>query len=80
MINSTEEEAGALGLLIIEPWRNVSHNVRHRPCESPAIQQALVARIINAQDLERNQNFFLYPERVFQSLLRQKDDFELKRN
>lgn len=73
-----EEETGTLGLLVIEPWRNVSHNVQHHPCESPAIQQALVTRIINAQDLERNRNFFLYPARVFHSLLRQRDDFELK--
>lgn len=76
--HSAEEEASVLGLLVIEPWRNVSHNVQHHPCESPAIQQALVTRIINAQDMERNTNFFLYPEKVFRSLLRQKDDFELK--
>ncbi|XP_026226146.1 uncharacterized protein LOC113169173 [Anabas testudineus] len=77
---SPELEAGTLGLLVIEPWRNVSHNVQHHPCESPAIQQALVSRIIKAQDLEQNGNFFLYSESVLRSLLRQKDDFELKTN
>ncbi|GAA6232088.1 uncharacterized protein LOC108893356 [Lates japonicus] len=77
---SREEEASMLGLLVIEPGRNVSHNVQHHPCESPAIQQALVTRIINAQDLERNRNFFLIPEKVFHSLLRQRNDFELKTN
>ncbi|XP_026184493.1 uncharacterized protein LOC113143208 [Mastacembelus armatus] len=76
--NSTEEESGMPGLLVIEPWRNVSHSVQHHPCQSPAIQQALVTRIINAQDLEQNRNFFLYPEKVFHSLVRQRDDFELK--
>eukprot|EP00064_Thunnus_orientalis_P018230 superscaffoldBa00004125_g18324 len=75
---SRDEGAGMLGLLVIEPLRNVSHNVRHHPCESPAIQQALVSRIINAQDLDRNRNFFLYPEKVIHNLLRQNDDFELK--
>lgn len=75
---SRDEEAGMLGLLVIEPLRNVSHNVRHHPCQSPAIQQALVSRIIKAQDLDRNRNFFLYPEKVIHSLLRQNDDFELK--
>ncbi|XP_044077626.1 uncharacterized protein LOC122887952 [Siniperca chuatsi] len=74
------EKVGILGLLVIEQWRNVSHNVQHHPCESPAIQQALVTRIINAQDLERNRNFFLYPDKVFHRLLRQRDDFELKTN
>lgn len=74
------EEVGTLGLLVIEPLRNVSHNVQHHPCQSQAIQEALVTRIMNAQDLERNRNFFLYPEKVFRSLLRQKDDFELKTN
>ncbi|KAK1883335.1 putative ubiquitin carboxyl-terminal hydrolase 3 [Dissostichus eleginoides] len=68
------------GLLVIEPWRNVSHDVQHHPCKSPAIQQALVMRIINAQDLERNRNFFLYQEKVLLSFLRQSDDFELKTN
>ncbi|XP_056253650.1 uncharacterized protein LOC130182620 [Seriola aureovittata] len=77
---SREEDVGMLGLLVIESWSNVSHNVQHHPCESPAIQEALVTRIINAQDLERNRNFFLYPEKVFHSLLRQKNDFELKTN
>ncbi|XP_031163937.1 uncharacterized protein LOC116055983 [Sander lucioperca] len=68
------------GLLVIEPCRNVSHKVQHHPCESPAIQQALVMRIINAQDLERNRNFFQFPEKVLHSLLRQRDNFELKTN
>ncbi|XP_042354685.1 uncharacterized protein LOC121952216 [Plectropomus leopardus] len=74
--NGSDENV--LGLLVIESWRNVSHTVQHHPCESPAIQQALVTRIINAQDMERNRNFFLYPEKVFHSLLRQRDDFEIK--
>ena len=71
-----EEEAGMLGLLVIEPGRNVSHNVQHHPCESPAIQQALVTRVINAQDLERNRNIFLFPEKVLRSLCRQRNDLE----
>ncbi|XP_047462255.1 uncharacterized protein LOC125020795 [Mugil cephalus] len=75
-----EEEGGVLGLLVIEPSRNVSHNVQHRPCESPAIQQALVTRIMNAQDLQRNRNFFLYPDKVFHGLLRQRDHFDLERS
>lgn len=75
---SSDEEGSMLGLLVIEPGRNVSHNVQHHPCQSPAIQQALVSRIMNAQDLERNRNFFLFPEKVFHSLLRQRQDFQLK--
>ncbi|XP_023117633.1 uncharacterized protein LOC111563003 [Amphiprion ocellaris] len=75
-----EEEASQLGLLVIEPLRNVSHNIQHHPCESPAIQQALVTRIINTLDLEQNRDFFLYSSTVFYSLVRQKNDFELKTN
>lgn len=75
-----EEEDSGLGLLVIEPQRKVSHSVQHHPCESAAIQQALVTRIMKAQDLEQNRNFFLYPQKVLQSLLRQRDDFELKTN
>ncbi|KAM4727126.1 uncharacterized protein FYW61_012765 [Anableps anableps] len=75
-----EEEDGKLGLLVIEPQRKVRHNIQHHPCESPAIQEALVTRIMKAQDLRRNRDFFLYPEKVLQSLLRQRDDFELRAN
>ncbi|XP_037322964.2 uncharacterized protein LOC119215160 [Pungitius pungitius] len=70
--------ADVQGLLVIEPGRNVTHKVQHHPCESPALQQALVTRIINAQDMERNRRFFLYPEKLFRGLLSQKDDFELE--
>ncbi|XP_041864985.1 uncharacterized protein LOC121654773 [Melanotaenia boesemani] len=77
---SREEEDSMFGLLVIEFQKNVSHGVQHHPCESPAIQQALVTRIMNSQDLERNRNFFLYSIRVLHSLLRQRDDFELKTN
>lgn len=75
---SEDEEVGVPGLLVIEPQRNVSHSVQHHPCQAPAIQQALVTRIMNAQDLERNRNFFRYADRVFYSLLRQRDAFELR--
>ncbi|XP_032432234.1 uncharacterized protein LOC116728316 isoform X2 [Xiphophorus hellerii] len=68
------------GLLVIEPQKEVSHSVRHRPCESAAIQEALVTRIMKAQDLERNRNFFLYPEKVLRGLLRQRQHFELRAN
>lgn len=75
--NSVGINSGALGLLIIEPLRNVSHSVQHHQCQSPAIQQALVARIMDTLDMEHNKHFFQYTEKVFLSLLRQKDDFEL---
>lgn len=70
-------DGGALGLLVIEPLRNVSHGVQHHQCQSAAIQLALVTRIMDALDMEQNKLFFQYPKRVFHSLLRQKDGFEL---
>lgn len=73
-----EEDDSERGLLVIEPRRKVSHSVQHHPCESAAIQQALVTLIMKAQDLEHNINFFLFPQKVLQSLVRQRDDFELK--
>ncbi|XP_059207661.1 uncharacterized protein LOC131986626 [Centropristis striata] len=79
-LNNTAVYEDVQGVLVIEPLRNVSHNVQHHPCESPAIQQALVTQIMNAQDLERNRNFFLHPEKLFHSLLKQRDDFVLKTN
>lgn len=77
-VYKSEENKNNLGLLIIEPQRNISHSVQHHPCESQAIQEALVVRIMNAQDLERNKNFFLYSNNVFHSLVRQRDDFKLR--
>ncbi|CAN9501166.1 unnamed protein product [Ophioblennius macclurei] len=72
-----EEDGALLGLLVIEPLRNVSHAVHHHACQSPVIQQALVTRIVDAQDLQRNTNFFSSPEKVLQGLFRQAEDFEL---
>ncbi|CAJ1063429.1 uncharacterized protein LOC117813111 [Xyrichtys novacula] len=74
--NSIGEDVSQLGLLVIEPHRNVSHSVQHHPCESPAIQQALVTRIMNALDLVQSKNFFLHSERVLHSLFKQREDFE----
>lgn len=75
--NSSGINSSAMGLLVIEPLRNVSHNVQHHQCESPAIQHALVSRIMDALDMEQNKHFFQYSEKVFYHLLRQEDDFEL---
>ncbi|XP_061817668.1 uncharacterized protein [Nerophis lumbriciformis] len=76
-----DDDAGTRrGLLVIEGGRNISHDVQHHPCESPAIQQALVLRIINAQDLEQSRNVFLYPKKVFYRLVGQKEDFQLRAN
>lgn len=75
--NSSGINSSAMGLLVIEPLRNVSHNVEHHQCESPAIQHALLHRIMDALDMEQNKYFFQYPEKVFYSLVRQEDDFEL---
>uniref|UniRef100_H3CQC4 Uncharacterized protein n=1 Tax=Tetraodon nigroviridis TaxID=99883 RepID=H3CQC4_TETNG len=68
---------GGLGLLVIEPLRNVSHSVQYHQCQSPAIQQALVTRIMDALDMEQNKHFFQYTGTVFHGLLRQKESFKL---
>lgn len=75
--SSAGSSSGSLGLLVIEPLRNVSHSVQHHQCESPAIQQALLTRIMEALDMEQNKHFFQHPGKVFHSLFRQKDGFEL---
>lgn len=75
--SSARINSGAPGLLVIEPLRNVSHSVQHHQCESPAIQQALLTRIMDALDMEQNKQFFQFPRKVLHGLLRQKDVFEL---
>jgi len=70
--------AATEGLLVIEAKRNVSHHVQHRACESPAIEQALAARLLEAQDLEESRDFFLYSPALFSQLLSQRGHFDLK--
>ncbi|XP_029304740.1 uncharacterized protein LOC115019359 [Cottoperca gobio] len=60
-LNSSTGYEDVQGLLVIEPWRNVSHVVQHHACESPAIQQALVTRIINCSGPGEEQKLFLVP-------------------
>ncbi|CAL8307558.1 unnamed protein product [Lota lota] len=66
------------GLLVIEAMRNVSHSVQHRACESPVIEQALATLLLDAQGLEESRDFFLYSQPLFNNLLGQRADFDLK--
>ncbi|KAJ3599142.1 hypothetical protein NHX12_033105 [Muraenolepis orangiensis] len=70
--------AAGEGLLVIEGTRNVSHSVQHRACESPVIEQALAVRLLDAQDLDEIRVFFQYSQQLFDHLLGQRGDFDLK--
>lgn len=76
---SLTKSKGMSGLLVIEPYRNVTHRVQHRPCESKVIEEFLLARIIAAQDIEQSKYFFLHTESDFDDLFKQRGDFELKK-
>ncbi|XP_078140913.1 uncharacterized protein LOC144539497 [Centroberyx gerrardi] len=69
---------GPSGLLVVEPLRNMSHGVRHRACESRAIQRALVERFLAAQDLQRGKDFFQSCQDRHDALMAQRGDFQLK--
>lgn len=73
-----EHATASEGLLVIEAMRNVSHSVQHHACESPAIEQALATRLLDAQDLEESRDFFQYSQMLFNHLLGQRGDFDLK--
>ncbi|KAK0133989.1 hypothetical protein N1851_030457 [Merluccius polli] len=74
----TEHTTASEGLLVIETMRNVSHSVQHHACESPVIEQALATRLLDAQDLEESRDFFLYSHTLFNDLLGQRGDFDLR--
>ncbi|XP_075999345.1 uncharacterized protein LOC142992706 isoform X2 [Genypterus blacodes] len=65
------------GMLIVEPQRNVSHEVRHRVCESKAIQQALVERFLSDQDLRTGKEFFQSSHNHHDALMAQRARFQL---
>lgn len=67
-----------MGLLVIEPQRKVRHDVQHPACQAPALQQALLTRIIRVQDLEQSLSFFQSPSRHLHSLLLQRERLSLQ--
>ncbi|KAK1805693.1 hypothetical protein P4O66_001958 [Electrophorus voltai] len=68
-----------LGFLITEPKRKVRHRLIHSPCQSQSIITAIVARIIAAQNIRATEAFFEEAGRIIDKLIRQKEDFELRR-
>lgn len=82
-IQETPPEPGANsmpGLLVIEPHKNVTHRVQHSPCESKVIGDALLTRIIAAQEIEASKDFFLQSEHDFYKLINQREGFELQKS
>ncbi|XP_042249021.1 uncharacterized protein [Thunnus thynnus] len=68
---------GPSGLLIVEPLKNVSHEVRHRICERRAIQRALVENFLSAQNLQRGKEFFQSSHKHHEALMAQQGHFLL---
>lgn len=69
----------APGLLIIEPNRNVSHWVRHSPCESQAIENAILTQIIAAQRIQSSEDYLENLGKNIHLLVRQRTNFGLKK-
>ncbi|XP_044038220.1 uncharacterized protein LOC122869357 isoform X1 [Siniperca chuatsi] len=68
---------GPSGLLIVEPLRNVSHDVYHRVCEHRAIQRTLVERFLSDQNLQRGKEFFQSSHKNHDALIAQLGHFQL---
>ena len=66
-------------LLVIEPYTDFTHRIQHSLCESKVIRDALLLRIIAAQDIEDSKDFFLQSERDFYKLINQREGFELQK-
>lgn len=69
----------APGLLVIEPNRNVSHWVTHSPCESQAIENAIMTQIITAQRIQWSEDYFENLGKNINHLVRQRSNFEWKK-
>ena len=69
----------APGLLVIEPSRNVSHWVRHSPCESESIENAIMTQIIAAQHIQSSEDYLENLAKKIILLVRQRSNFELKK-
>lgn len=67
----------ATGFLVIEPNRNASHWVKHSPCESRAIENSLLAHIINAQRVPSTEEYLENLGKNLNLLVRHRNDFEL---
>lgn len=68
------------GFLIVEPGRKIRHRVLHNHCESPAIASAVMSRILEAQKVQTTSRFFDETGDKLNSLLLQRDTFELFRD
>ncbi|KAJ8419106.1 hypothetical protein AAFF_G00006050 [Aldrovandia affinis] len=68
------------GLLIIEPFRNMTHQVHHRPCESDAIANRIASKVLEAQGIQRSMDFFEETEKHMDSLISQQGNFSLQAN
>lgn len=69
----------APGLLIVEPHRNVSHWVMHSPCESQAIENAILTQIIAAQRIQSSEDYLENLGKNILLLVRQRTNFQLKK-
>lgn len=67
------------GFLIIEPGRKIRHRVVHNHCQSQAIASAVMTRILSTQNIGMIERFFDETGEMLDSLLRQRDTFELHR-
>ncbi|XP_053194529.1 uncharacterized protein LOC128378966 isoform X1 [Scomber japonicus] len=66
---------GPSGSLIVEPLRNVSHEVHHKVCEGKLIQRALAERFLSAQNLQRGKEFFQSSHKHNEALMAQQEHF-----
>ncbi|KAL2089742.1 hypothetical protein ACEWY4_014430 [Coilia grayii] len=65
------------GLLVIEPNRNVSHWVKHSPCESQAIENSFLTQIIAAQRIQSTEDYLEDLGKNLNLLVRHSNNFEL---
>ncbi|CAK6960237.1 uncharacterized protein LOC128378966 isoform X2 [Scomber scombrus] len=68
---------GPSGSLIVEPLRNVSHEVHLKVCERKLIQRALAERFLSAQNLQRGKEFFQSSHKHHEALMAQQEHFVL---
>ncbi|KAG5850333.1 hypothetical protein ANANG_G00081120, partial [Anguilla anguilla] len=76
--NARETPPGSRpGVLVVEPSRNITHRVQHRPCESEGIANMMVRKVLEVQGLQRTVDFFEETGKHIESLINQRGNFSL---
>nr|XP_015216773.1 PREDICTED: uncharacterized protein LOC107079155 [Lepisosteus oculatus] len=69
------QQASGIGVLVIEPLKNLSHNIQHKNCASKAIENEIVNKILEKQQMPKVKEFFETTYQNLNKFINQHQDF-----